>query len=40
VRRNIQRSTNNVLGVVLLIGWLVFTGAAAWIAAPPVSVSI
>jgi hypothetical protein len=24
----------------LLIGWLVFTGAAAWIAVPPVSVSI
>jgi hypothetical protein len=64
VRRNIQRSTNYVLGVVLfavalffagmstkltgpgprkallLVGWLVFTGAAAWIAASPVSISI
>jgi hypothetical protein len=64
VHRNIQRSTNYVLGVVLfavalffagmstkltgpgprkallLIGWVVFTGAAAWIAASPVSVSI
>jgi hypothetical protein len=64
VRRNIQRSTNYVLGVVLfavalffagmstkltgpgtrkallLVGWVVFTGAAAWIAASPVSVSI
>jgi hypothetical protein len=63
-RRNIQRSTNYVLGVVLfavalffagmstkltgpgprkallLVGWLVFTGAAAWIAASPVSISI
>jgi hypothetical protein len=64
VRRNIQRSTNYVLGVVLfavalffagmstklvgsgprkallLVGWIVFTGAAAWIAASPVSISI
>ena len=64
VRRNIQRSTNYVLGVVLfavalffagmstkltsqgtrkallLVGWVVFAGAAAWIAASPVSVSI
>jgi hypothetical protein len=64
VRRNIQRSTNYVLGVVLfavalffagmstkltgpgprkallLIGWVVFAGAAAWIAASPVSISI
>jgi hypothetical protein len=64
VRRNIQRSTNYVLGVVLfavalffagmstkltgagprkallLVGWVVFTGAAAWIAASPVSISI
>jgi hypothetical protein len=64
VRRNIQRSTNYVLGVVLfavalffagmstkltgpgprkallLVGWLVFTGAAAWIATSPVSISI
>jgi hypothetical protein len=64
VRRNIQRSTNYVLGVVLfavalffagmstklagpgprkallLVGWVVFTGAAAWIATSPVSVSI
>ena len=63
-RRNIQRSTNYVLGVVLfavalffagmstklksvgprrallLVGWVVFAGAAAWIAASPVSVSI
>jgi hypothetical protein len=64
VRRNIQRSTNYVLGVVLfavalffagmstrlmksgprrallLVGWVVFLGAAAWIAASPVSVAI
>lgn len=64
VRRNIQRSTNYVLGVVLfavalffagmstklnapatrrallVMGWVVFTGAAAWIAASPVSISI
>jgi hypothetical protein len=64
VRRNIQRSTNYVLGVVLfavalffagmstkltgpgprkallIVGWVVFTGAAAWIAASPVSISI
>jgi hypothetical protein len=64
VRRNIQRSTNYVLAVVLfavalffagmstkltgpgprkallLVGWVVFTGAAAWIAASPVSISI
>jgi hypothetical protein len=64
VRRNIQRSTNYVLGVVLfavalffagmstkltgpaprkallLVGWVVFTGAAAWIATSPVSVSV
>jgi hypothetical protein len=64
VRRNIQRSTNYVLGVVLfavalffagmstkltgpgprkallVVGWVLFTGAAAWIAASPVSVSI
>jgi hypothetical protein len=64
VRRNIQRSTNYVLGVVLfavalffagmstkltgpgprkallLIGCIVFTGAAAWIAASPVSIAI
>jgi hypothetical protein len=64
VRRNIQRSTNYVLGVVLfavalffagmstrltgpgprkallLVGWIVFAGAAAWIASSPVSVSI
>jgi hypothetical protein len=64
VRRNIQRSTNYVLGVVLfavalffagmstkltgpgprkallLVGCIVFTGAAAWIAASPVSIAI
>ena len=64
VRRDIQRSTNYVLGVVLfavalffagmstrltgsgarlallLVGWVVFTGAVAWIATSPVSVSI
>ena len=64
VRRNIQRSTNYVLGVVLfavalffagmstrltgsgarkallLVGWVVFTGAVAWIATSPVSVSV
>jgi hypothetical protein len=64
VRRDIQRSTNYVLGVVLfavalffagmstrltgsgarmallLVGWAVFTGAVAWIATSPVSVSI
>jgi hypothetical protein len=64
VRRNIQRSTNYVLGVVLfavalffagmstkltgagprkallLVGWVVFTGAAAWIATSPVSISV
>jgi hypothetical protein len=64
VRRNIQRSTNYVLGVVLfavalffagmstkltgsgprkallVVGWVLFTGAAAWIAASPVSISI
>jgi hypothetical protein len=64
VRRNIQRSTNYVLGLVLfavalffagmstkltgpaprkallLVGWVVFTGAAAWIATSPVSVSV
>jgi hypothetical protein len=64
VRRNIQRSTNYVLGVVLfavalffagmstkltgagprkallLVGWVVFTGAAVWIATSPVSISI
>ena len=64
VRRDIQRSTNYVLGVVLfavalffagmstklnapgprkallIMGWVVFTGAAAWIAASPVSISI
>jgi hypothetical protein len=64
VRRNIQRSTNYVLGVVLfavalffagmstkltgpgprkallLVGCVVFTGAAAWIAASPVSIAI
>jgi hypothetical protein len=64
VRRNIQRSTNYVLGVVLfavalffagmstkltgpgprkallLVGWLVFAGAAGWIATSPVSISI
>jgi hypothetical protein len=64
VRRNIQRSTNYVLGVVLfavalffagmstkltgsgarkallLVGWVVFAGAAAWIAASPVSIAI
>jgi hypothetical protein len=64
VHRNIQRSTNYVLGVVLfavalffagmstkltgsgprkallLMGWLVFTVAAAWIATSPVSVSV
>lgn len=64
VRRNIQRSTNYVLGVVLfavalffagmstkltgqgprnalvLVGWVVFTGAVAWIATSPVSISI
>jgi hypothetical protein len=64
VRRDIQRSTNYVLGVVLfavalffagmstklnapgprkallVMAWVVFTGAAAWIAASPVSISI
>jgi hypothetical protein len=64
VRRNIQRSTNYVLGVVLfavalffagmstkltgpgprkallLVGCVVFTGGAAWIAASPVSIAI
>jgi hypothetical protein len=64
VRRNIQRSTNYVLGVVLfavalffagmstkltgsgarkallLVGWVLFAGAAAWIAASPVSIAI
>jgi hypothetical protein len=64
VRRNIQRSTNYVLGVVLfavalffagmstklrsagprmallVVGVVVFAGAAAWIATSPVSVSI
>jgi hypothetical protein len=64
VRRDIQRSTNYVLGVVLfavalffagmstrltgsgprkallLVGWVLFTGAVAWIATSPVSVSI
>ena len=64
VRRDIQRSTNYVLGVVLfavalffagmstklgtpgprkallVTGWVVFAGAAAWIAASPVSISI
>jgi hypothetical protein len=64
VRRNIQRSTNYVLGVVLfavalffagmstrltgsgarkallLVGWVVFTGAVVWIATSPVSVSV
>ncbi len=64
VRRNIQRSTNYVLGVVLfavalffagmstklsspgprnallVVGWVVFAGAAAWIATSPVSVSV
>jgi hypothetical protein len=64
VRRDIQRSTNYVLGVVLfavalffagvstrltgssartallLVGWVVFTGAVAWIATSPVSISI
>jgi hypothetical protein len=64
VRRNIQRSTNYVLGVVLfavalffagmstkitsagprttlvVAGWLVFVGAAAWIATSPISLSI
>jgi hypothetical protein len=64
VRRNIQRSTNYVLGVVLfavalffagmstkltgsgprkallLVGWVMFTGAAVWIATSPVSISI
>ncbi|MGH3083307.1 MAG: hypothetical protein ACRDNP_04485 [Gaiellaceae bacterium] len=64
VRRDIQRSTNYVLGVVLfavalffagmstrltgsgarkallLVGWVMFTGAVAWIATSPVSVSI
>ena len=64
VRRDIQRSTNYVLGVVLfavalffagmstrltgsgarmallLVGWAVFTGAVAWIATSPVSVSV
>jgi hypothetical protein len=64
VRRDIQRSTNYVLGVVLfavalffagmstrltgsgarkallLVGWVVLTGAVAWIATSPVSVSI
>jgi hypothetical protein len=64
VRRNIQRSSNYVLGVVLfavalffagmstklkgpgprkallLVGWIVFAGAAAWIATSPVSISI
>jgi hypothetical protein len=64
VRRNIQRSTNYVLGVVLfavalffagmstkltgsgprkallVVGWLVFAAAVAWIATSPVSLSI
>jgi hypothetical protein len=64
VRRDIQRSTNYVLGVVLfavalffagmsskltspgprkalvIVGWLVFAVAAAWIATSPVSVSV
>jgi hypothetical protein len=64
VRRNIQRSTNYVLGVVLfavalffagmssklsspgprtallIVGWLMFVGAAIWIATSPVSVSV
>jgi hypothetical protein len=64
VRRDIQRSTNYVLGVVLfavalffagmssklmspgprkalvIVGWLVFVGAAVWIATSPVSVSV
>jgi hypothetical protein len=64
VRRDIQRSTNYVLGVVLfavalffagmstrltgsgarnallLVDWVMFTGAVAWIATSPVSVSI
>jgi hypothetical protein len=63
-RRNVQRSTNYVLGVVLfavalffagmstklsspgprnallIVGWLVFAGAAIWIATSPVSVSV
>jgi hypothetical protein len=64
VRRDIQRSTNYVLGVVLfavalffagmsskltspgprkalvIVGWLVFAGAAVWIATSPVSISV
>jgi Domain of unknown function (DUF4337) len=64
VRRDIQRSTNYVLGVVLfavalffagmsskltspgprkalvVVGWVVFAGAAAWIATSPVSISV
>jgi hypothetical protein len=64
LRRNIQRSTNYVLAVVLfavslffaglstklpspgarkallIVGWVVFAGAAAWIAASPVSISV
>jgi hypothetical protein len=64
VRRDIQRSTNYVLGVVLfavalffagmssklsspgprkalvVVGWVVFAAAAAWIATSPVSISV
>ena len=64
VRRNVQRSTNYVLAVVLfavalffagmstklpspgarkallMMGWVVFAGAAAWLAASPVSISV
>jgi hypothetical protein len=64
VRRNVQRSTNYVLAVVLfavalffagmstklpspgarkallIVGWVVFAGAAAWLAASPVSISV
>jgi hypothetical protein len=64
VRRDLQRSTDYVLGVVLFavtlffagistklaserlraallaVGWAIFLGAAAWIAASPVSVSV
>ena len=64
VRRDIQRSTNYVLGVVLfavslffagvstrvsaasartalvILGWIVFAGAAVWVATSPVSISV
>jgi hypothetical protein len=64
VRRDIQRSTNYVLGVVLfavslffagvstrvsaasarkslvIVGWIVFAGAAVWVATSPISISV